>query len=92
MAIATSAELSLFYDDGAESEEIKRILQRRRDRCNFYCLPEISVAQGDRMVAPTLFAPEGIFEGAKQIQVFLSIPTGMRYHTLLRKRSRNSSP
>ena len=81
--LASDTRLFFFYDDELDSQEVKRLLEQRDEKCYFVHVKEFRTAAGEQVVAPTLYAPEGVFEGIKHIKAFLGIPDAMRYHKML---------
>lgn len=75
-----AARLALFYDGSEESREAKECLSKKGEPCAFYDVRDLPTAAGEPMRAPTLFAPEGIFQGLKQIRFFLGIPSQHRWY------------
>lgn len=75
--------LTFFGDDREESLIAKRALKEAGERCYFYDVRTLHKASGDEIEVPTLYAPEGIFRGWKQIQTFLGIPSDMRFDALV---------
>lgn len=74
--------LALFGDDSDETKKAVEALQEIHEQFYFYDVHSLHMTKGDEIEPPTLFAPEGIFRGWRQIQTFLRIPRDMRYGTV----------
>jgi hypothetical protein len=70
--------VTLFYNGSAESQRVKQIMEERGENFNAYDIRDLTLAPGSELKAPTIFSPEGIFQGPRQVEVFLNIPPEAR--------------
>jgi hypothetical protein len=81
-ASKTEIILTLFIDDSAESKQAIEALNAMREDFRIFDVRSLNMVKGDEIEPPTLFAPEGIFRGWRQIRTFVNIPPNMRYRAL----------
>lgn len=74
--------LTLFVDDSDDSKQAIEALKSIKETFTIYDVQSLNMTKGDEIKAPTLYAPEGIFRGWRQIQTFVGIPADMRYKVL----------
>ena len=81
--VQSQISLTLFVDDGNESKQAIEALKTISEPFKVYDIQSLNMAKGDEIAAPTLYAPEGIFRGWKEIQTFVRIPREMRYRPIV---------
>lgn len=79
MTVKESPRVTLFFDGfQEESLAVRRTLEERGENFNSYDIRDLNLAPGDEIKSPTIYSPEGIFEGARQVEVFLRLPSEAR--------------